>query len=52
MIFIERMYIAELSGSKLKLASWLFGSEDGTLQQETTGKQCLFYNAALNYHNI
>ena len=46
------MYIVGLSGWKLKLASWMFGNEDGTSQQEATGKQCLFYNAALNYHNI
>ena len=46
------MYIVGLSGWKLKLASWMFGNEDGTTQQEATGKQCLFYNAALNFHNI
>ena len=38
------MYIAGLSGWKLKLASWMFGSEDGTSQQEATGKQCLSQN--------
>ena len=33
------VYIAGLSGWKLKVASWIFGSGDGRAQKEENGKQ-------------